>query len=375
MRAHSLLLLPVTVLTVCAIAATALAFPPVSVDVIRGQTSQGPSTVQFLSEKDGFDGPKVKSLNSTTSDWWYFDVVSSNLDASVVIAFFSAESTGLWEGIPDLGTATWAYTIITFPNGTQSVIFFPVDQMTVVTVENGGYATMGNQTGWAGTPDMSEYWVWVDAPDAGIEGNLVLKSVATGHSPCAPASSPPGQSFELGPDFGWNNAVPDADARVDLTINGSRLKFSGSGYHDKNWGSRPIETVVGSWYWGHARVGPLSIVWFDFIAPDGTEKPSSYVSSDGTLISSTCDLAGSVRPTGVNATFPPTSQSAPASGFRVIIPSQDGEGLTFNITHKEVIYDSPGQAVRWIGSVSGGFNNGTVWDSGIALYEQFTFVD
>ena len=37
----------------------------------------------------------------------------------------------------------------------------------------------------------------------------------------------------LGSEFGWANALPDSDAQVDLTINGTQVKFSGAGYHDK----------------------------------------------------------------------------------------------------------------------------------------------
>lgn len=45
----------------------------------------------------------------------------------------------------------------------------------------------------------------------------------------------PGQRLNLGPTeiFGWLNALPDADAVVDLNVNGTKVQFSGLGYHDK----------------------------------------------------------------------------------------------------------------------------------------------
>ncbi|KAN0105864.1 hypothetical protein V8E51_008740 [Hyaloscypha variabilis] len=36
----------------------------------------GPITAQFVSEASGFDGSKLSAVNSTSYDWWYFDVAS-----------------------------------------------------------------------------------------------------------------------------------------------------------------------------------------------------------------------------------------------------------------------------------------------------------
>lgn len=57
--------------------------------------------------------------------------------------------------------------------------------------------------------------------------------IAPAHYPCGPIETPAGQSFELAPNLGWANAVPDARGTVDMTVNGERVQFSGFGYHDK----------------------------------------------------------------------------------------------------------------------------------------------
>jgi hypothetical protein len=54
--------------------------------------------------------------------------------------------------------------------------------------------------------------------------------VAPAHYPCGCAEA--GQSLEILPTLGWANAVPDAVGLVDLTVNGTNVKFSGAGYHD-----------------------------------------------------------------------------------------------------------------------------------------------
>jgi hypothetical protein len=58
-----------------------------------------------------------------------------------------------------------------------------------------------------------------------------MLQIAPVHYPCGPAVA--GQNMNLGAGIGWANAVPDAQAVVNLKINGSSLAFDGGGYHDK----------------------------------------------------------------------------------------------------------------------------------------------
>ena len=115
----------------------------------------------------------------------------------------------------------------------------------------------------------------------------------------------------------------------------------------------------------------MSLVWFDFVAPDGTELVSSYIARDGEVLASSCgDMT--VRPMGQDVVFPPTPGSPMPSGFMIDAKVQ-GEGtLRVNVTHRQIVSEDAGTSWRWIGEVSGGFGNGTTWD-GVALYEQFNF--
>jgi hypothetical protein len=38
--------------------------------------------------------------------------------------------------------------------------------------------------------------------------------------------------MELMPNVGWSNALPDAVSEVQLTVNGTKIDFTGVGYHD-----------------------------------------------------------------------------------------------------------------------------------------------
>lgn len=89
----------------------------------------------------------------------------------------------------------------------------------------------GAGASWYGAPDLSEYVIRINSPASGILGTLSLKSKAPAHYPCGPAEG--GQKLEVGPNIGWSNAIPDAVAVVDFTMDGSKLAFKGVGYHDK----------------------------------------------------------------------------------------------------------------------------------------------
>lgn len=54
--------------------------------------------------------------------------------------------------------------------------------------------------------------------------------IAPAHYPCGTGA---GQNMQVMPNVGWANAVPDSQGTVKLDIGGSKLDFTGPGYHDK----------------------------------------------------------------------------------------------------------------------------------------------
>lgn len=190
------------------------------------------------------------------------------------------------------------------------------------------------------------------------------------HYPCA--GDGPGVSEELIPNIYWANAQPDAAAIVDLTINGDPLKFKGVGYHDKNWGAEPVEKTVKSWYWGHGRLGPYSLVWFDTVTLDGKEHFSSWVTKEDKIVSQNC-TPGSivVRPWGANSEFPPPTGADAPSGYTVRY-DMGMEGVLLAKFTQEAVVQNADFYKRMIGSISGGIVGGEQY-KGRALCEQFQF--
>lgn len=51
-----------------------------------------------------------------------------------------------------------------------------------------------------------------------------------GHFPCNPLVG--GVNEQIFSHLGWINVIPAATGTVDFTINGKRLQFTGTAYHD-----------------------------------------------------------------------------------------------------------------------------------------------
>jgi hypothetical protein len=202
--------------------------------------------------------------------------------------------------------------------------------------------------------------------------------VAPAHYPCSirgiPGSNIPVNNELLFPNVGWANAIPDSNAVVDLTIGNNSLSFTGLGYHDKNWGDVPFTDAVQSWYWGHGRLGPYSLVWFDALSTSGEEYFSGYVTNGTDVIEESCSSASViVRPFGANSDYPPTPQSGVPDGFDITFDLGSLGTLSVQATTQTILI--PGGAGttygRYIGPLEGTLDG--VSYTGTALWEQFKF--
>jgi hypothetical protein len=138
----------------------------------------------------------------------------------------------------------------------------------------------------------------------------------------------------------------------------------------QNWGARSFADNVGSWYWGHGRLGPYSIVWYDALTPAGAEYLSAYVTVGGKIIGSQCSGI-TVRPSGANSTYPPTLTSGDAEGFHIAIDLGTAGTLTVDVSRQVTLVNTTAYK-RWTGSLRGGIEGSETW-WGAALYEQFAF--
>ncbi|KAK5113916.1 hypothetical protein LTR85_010449 [Meristemomyces frigidus] len=332
------------------------------------------STVEWTYNGTSLDGPKVHPVNSTTFDWWYFDAVSSDLSSgdlsSVVITFYTASHEGFGALSNDTTILETSITG-TLSDGTPfDFAKFPTEA-TVVTEGDGSAGVWGEGgTEWSSSPDLKHWIIKFNDPDDNVSGQMTFQTIAPAHLPCGALEV--GATELLMPHIGWANAVPDALAQVNFDFNGTAPSFTGPGYHDKNWGDQPFLDSVGSWYWGHGHLGPYSIVWFDARDITGKEYFSSYVAKAGKILSGSCSNGSViVRPWGGEDTYPPPMTTATPDGFIVTYGNVEGKEMVVNVTTATAAVEFSYVYDRWIGTLAGGFTDGSGNYTGVAQYEEF----
>jgi hypothetical protein len=265
------------------------------------------------------------------------------------------------------------------PNGTVYTAQAPATSA-IVTRDDSSFATsiIYENTGFSfnGTSQRDgkiNYVITIDAPELGVTGTITLDAVAPAHYPCGPDKS--GQTELILPHVGWSNAIPDAAGTADLLINGTAVKFTGPAYHDKNWGDMSFAAVTSAWYWGHASLGPYSIVWFDAFDKAGVEYFSGYVAKDGKVLLGSCGAnAVVVRPWGANSEFPPKMGTGIMQGVEMTFDLGHGKTFWANVTTTATVIDI-GVYVRTLGTVTGGLNGCKKEETyhGASLFEEFKF--
>lgn len=251
---------------------------------IPGNISDGTAVAQFTSDFFGPDALKISPITAPVNGWWYFDAVDENLEGTVDVFIYYT---------PDLaGNASTVSVSISahFANGTAFDASAIAESAVITTDGNASSGELaGTGVGWSSTLDMERYEVRINSPELGVTGCIVIESVciapardlvaelatgllilvqkAPGHYPFG--SIRPGESMALAPEFGFANAVPDGNTKVDLVLNGSSLSFTGIGYHDHVHNmvshiqldllANPIYTEMGSYQF--PRELQLLVLW------------------------------------------------------------------------------------------------------------------
>ncbi|KZO94780.1 hypothetical protein CALVIDRAFT_565515 [Calocera viscosa TUFC12733] len=325
----------------------------------------GDSTVQYTLGADDFDAPKVDFYNATSAQWWYFDVVSTDLTQSVVISFLGNAPGAT--GTP-VGEVPFNFIEVNLqlPNSSLVALSAAAESITLTTVGNGLSGVMnGAGYNWSGAPDLSNILIKINDTVNGLSGSIQFNSKAPYHASCGPATE--GASLLVSPHLGWGNSIPNSLASVSLNYQGQQLSYQGSGYHDSNWGDRAFSADLGSWYWGHAQFGSYSLVWFDMMDNTGVEHQLGYLAANDTIIANSCGTIP-VRPTGANSAYPPIAGLLP-TGFQIVYNMSSAGILEVNVTNYQAIVSYPGVYTRWVGSVVGGIRGETAY-TGIGLYEE-----
>ena len=60
--------------------------------------------------------------------------------------------------------------------------------------------------------------------------------------------------------FAWLPSVPEGKVEATVTVEGKTYHFTGTGYHDHNWGNIGMFWVMHHWYWGRAKIGEYQVI-------------------------------------------------------------------------------------------------------------------
>ncbi len=87
-------------------------------------------------------------------------------------------------------------------------------------------------------------------------------------------------SLDPGGRHQWFPLAPSA--RVEVTLRDPDLRWTGSGYHDANTGTRALEDDFDGWQWSRAEVDGSSVVLYDTVGRDGLVRPRAlHFRADG----------------------------------------------------------------------------------------------
>ena len=138
------------------------------------------SAVQFTYPGTGFDGPKVRPVNTTTFDWWYFDAVSSDLASgdlsSVVVTFYDATAGG-FEALSETDTKLEVSISGSFKDGAPfGIDAFPAEAVVVTTGES-SQGIWGKYGSWKASPNLKWWDIHFQDKKKGVKGSMTLESV------------------------------------------------------------------------------------------------------------------------------------------------------------------------------------------------------
>lgn len=123
------------------------------------------------------DGPKISIVNETVFDWWYFDAVSLDGSMQITIAFYNTNPVEFGFG-DAIDTVNFVIFTAAFSNGTTFERYLSGNTASITTVGDGSSGIWnGSGASWTGSPDLTHYEVVVNAPEYGIKGSMVLKTI------------------------------------------------------------------------------------------------------------------------------------------------------------------------------------------------------
>ncbi len=201
------------------------------------------------------DGTRTKGAKGTY-EWWYFDFKLSD-GTTMVIDFLTKPVTNI-----ETGPKPLYFVDITLPDGTEIKKQWEKDVVEYYAAEDSCYVQMGKSYVKG---NLKTYTIHIDEDNFKVD--LVLTSQAQSWRPYTGYLV-----FDYNKYFAWLVAVPNGTVKGKYVYQGKTKSFTGSGYHDHNWGNYPMDKLIHHWYWSRSDFGEYSVIAADVVS----EKQFGY---------------------------------------------------------------------------------------------------
>jgi hypothetical protein len=331
---------------------------------------------------DSFERSKMSAVNDTAWEHWYFEGVSEAGDMFVT-SFARDPSYKLFgQGVLRLELRfSWA-------NGTS---FGLVEAVKNSRVEDccgevfGTWSSPEKTFTFRISADLKTAVVELNSPT--VQGKVELESFGPSRYPDGETWPSRTASTQLSPHLHFTESIVAAEAKVDVTVAGSRLKFSGFGGHNHFWAAFDWFTIVLGWRLVRGVAGPYAFsIWHPVSKINfGVEYQSAMLLKDGKPIFT---AYGPLNKTSTAATnhliigkkYGGAVHSEfldPNSAWTLdFIAPETGERWWFDLEHKKLGMDvglgAASSAAYFVEHVRGGEIDGEQY-SGYAVAEQAFF--
>lgn len=192
------------------------------------------------------DGYRTKGMKNTY-EWWYFD---SQLDdgSTLVIIFHSTK----WTLSPNRAPVPQVMFTLHTADGKEysETVEMPLSEFNA-SVDNCNVKI--GKCSFVG--DLNEYNICYKGKT--IDANIKLIRHV-------PSWRPESGYIYFGNKeqhyFAWLPTVPEGHVDAEVTIDGKKNHYTGTGYHDHNWGNISMLSIIKHWYWGRAKIGSYQTI-------------------------------------------------------------------------------------------------------------------
>lgn len=219
----------------------------------------------FLSH-DAMHLPFPMENRATDFEWWYFDAELDSGDHVVVM--YSTNDTRVSPRQPTVRLNIYA------PDGREitELVRYSDDQVSV------SYDKCDTRMGddfCVDNGDHFEFRAMSNGHGFHLKLDKDFPHWVIGKTPEEMAMAP----------MGWTIAVPQGRVEGTIVKDGVEINVKGSGYHDHNWGTKPMSAGLRNWYWGKLHTPEFSVDYSIMVPREGDLQINCWVfSKDGVVI-------------------------------------------------------------------------------------------